>query len=282
MFSEAFCTEMNMVEYINEFEKRYNKIKAHNMELPTAVLAYRLLKSANISSKKQQLVRATLGSLTFDNMKKQLKAIYESCGGGEREKGAEIKVELDVFYSKSEEAEEVYYGNWRSRGRGHGRVRYRGGRGWGDDSGGPSYDSRGRKLNPLDANGNPSKCSICQSIFHWVRDCKEKVEIRDQPQQQHQPEFQVQLLCTKELHKCYIEKFVGETLNSAVLDSGCTKTVCGETWLQCYLEGLSETDLCKVKEFPTSTRFKFGDGEPVTTCRGVEIPSIKLLVFILT
>ena len=47
------------------------------MELPTGALAYRVLKNANISDEKQQLVRATLTSLTYKNMKKQLKAIYD-------------------------------------------------------------------------------------------------------------------------------------------------------------------------------------------------------------
>ena len=32
-------------------------------------------------------------------------------------------------------------------------------------------------------------------------------------------------LFTQELHECYIEKFVDETFNYAVLDSGCTKNV---------------------------------------------------------
>ena len=48
------------------------------MELPDGVLAYRLLKSANISKEKQQLARATLTELTFTNMRKQLKAIHDS------------------------------------------------------------------------------------------------------------------------------------------------------------------------------------------------------------
>ena len=48
------------------------------MELPTGVLAYRVLKDGNISNKKQQPVQATLISLTYENMKKQFKAIYDS------------------------------------------------------------------------------------------------------------------------------------------------------------------------------------------------------------
>ena len=47
------------------------------MELPTGVLAYRLLKSVGVSEDKQQ-ARDTLPSLTYDCMKKQLKAIYDN------------------------------------------------------------------------------------------------------------------------------------------------------------------------------------------------------------
>ena len=49
-----------------------------------------------------------------------------------------------------------------------------------------------------------------------------------------------------DVHNCYIDKFVGETLNHAVLDSGCTENVCGTSWLENYLETLSEEDREKV------------------------------------
>ena len=39
-----------------------------------------------------------------------------------------------------------------------------------------------------------------------------------------------------------MKTLIGETLSMAVLDSGYTKTVCGETWLSCYLETLSDED----------------------------------------
>ena len=39
---------MNIVDFINEFERLYNNIKKYDMELPTGVLAYRLLKSVDI------------------------------------------------------------------------------------------------------------------------------------------------------------------------------------------------------------------------------------------
>ena len=62
--------EKSIVDYLNEFERLYNQIKHYDMELPTGVLAYRVLKNANITHEKQQLVRATLTLLTYENMKK--------------------------------------------------------------------------------------------------------------------------------------------------------------------------------------------------------------------
>ena len=70
--------DMTIVDFINEFERLYNNIKKYEMELPTGVLAYRLLKSADISEDKQQLARATLPSFSYECMKKQLKTIYDN------------------------------------------------------------------------------------------------------------------------------------------------------------------------------------------------------------
>ena len=71
-----------------------------------------------------------------------------------------------------------------------------------------------------------------------------------------------------------MKHFVGETLSTAVLDSGCTKNVCGETWLKCYLDTLDEMDLKQVKYQQSSTSFKFGSGERVASMKVVNIPSI--------
>ena len=67
---------MSMTDFINEFERMYHKLKQHKMELPDGVLAYRLLKSAHLSEQHEQLARATLTELTYENMKGQLKKIF--------------------------------------------------------------------------------------------------------------------------------------------------------------------------------------------------------------
>ena len=75
------------------------------------------------------------------------------------------------------------------------------------------------RKNPPDASGNTRtcRCLICDSIFPWARDCPHRSETHDDLPK-------VQLL-SEEIHDCYIEQFVGESLISLILDSGCTETV---------------------------------------------------------
>ena len=58
----------------------------------------------------------------------------------------------------------------------------------------------------------------------------------------------------------------------AVLDSGCTKTVCGQEWLKCYIESLCDDDRKKIQEFTSETEFKFGDGKVAASEKSVVIP----------
>ena len=64
------AANVNIVDFIKEFERLYNNTKTYDMELPTGVLAYRLLKSVDISDDKQQLARATMLNFTYDDMKR--------------------------------------------------------------------------------------------------------------------------------------------------------------------------------------------------------------------
>ena len=88
---------MSILDYINKFDQLYEVIKKYKMELPDGVLAFRLLKSANISKEQQQLERATLTELTFANIRKQLKAIHDSASD-HYEIQAELPVKVEPVY----------------------------------------------------------------------------------------------------------------------------------------------------------------------------------------
>ena len=59
------------------------------------------------------------------------------------------------------------------------------------------------------------------SIYHWANDYPNKVK-EDSSNNDRMTLF------TQDVHSNYIEKFFGETLNCAVLDTECTKNVCGQ------------------------------------------------------
>ena len=70
---------MNIIDYINEFEQLNQKLINYKIDLPSAVHAYQLLKNDNIPKEKRDLTRVTIPDLTYESMKKQIKATYDHC-----------------------------------------------------------------------------------------------------------------------------------------------------------------------------------------------------------
>ena len=148
---------MNIIDYINECERLYNEIKHYDMELPTEVLAYWVLKNANISNEKHQLVRAMLTPLTYENMKKELKAIYDSSinlASNDNIKEEQIFLTQD---KKDHVGSERYPKDSKyNRGR-YQKERYKGV----TKNSMESFGEWGRKTNLNDNFGNISHCAVC-------------------------------------------------------------------------------------------------------------------------
>ena len=105
--------------------------------------------------------------------------------------------------------------------------------------------------NPSDKNGEISKCNVCGAIYHSTKKCpdsyKNRMRSKDEPK----------ITLTGE----NMDTLIGETLKMAVTDSGCTKTVCGDTWLNCFLQTISQTDFEEVSEERSKMAFKLGNGK---------------------
>ena len=174
---------MSILDYINEFETRNNKIKSKKIELPDAVLAYGLLKSANVSEQKQTLARATISKLTFEDMKKQLKAIFDQQAGSlnqQEYRDVPVKVEPTyhsqdvqndseekrVLYSKSQPHNSRGFKGWREGSSTRYSARYA-------SSGArpKENESRQRSGNVSERksrhrSGNISRRVVCDSVIH--------------------------------------------------------------------------------------------------------------------
>ena len=66
---------------------------------------------------------------------------------------------------------------------------------------------------------------------------------------------------------------IGETFGCAILDTGCSKSVTSELWLEEYLTTLSEEELSKVKYEISNTFFRFGDGTLYESKKKVKFPA---------
>ena len=227
---------MLMKDYLVKFEQLYTKIKDHQMILPNGVLEYRVLNSANLTTDQMTLCRATMTDLKYSNMVKQLRRLFtDSITSGHVNNPSTIQPkEEPVFYQQhNNETCSVCYGG--SRGR---RGWYRGNR---NRKGNYRPRKRGGNdqkgiMNPKDAEGNITRCRICESKYHWVENCPVQADHSRTP-----AKTDISLLQSQNTDSDEVRWFVGEALNCAFLDSSSSRTVCGQNWLKCFEDSLDES-----------------------------------------
>ena len=130
-----------------------------------------------------------------------------------------------------------------------------------------AQSNRRNAKNPLDEYGQYTRCSICESIFHWATAYPYRKAGAGEIHH-HVTLFQSNLIdqdCTK--------VFVSESLSTAVLDSVATSTVDGKTWMDCYIDSLSEANQTKISYSKSQNMFQFGSGDPVKLLHKVKIPA---------
>ena len=148
---------VSLDEYINEFEKNHNRLKRHKVTFPDQFLAYRLLENANLDQTKNELIRTTIPTLSYKEMKTQLRKLEDVIvnTSSSKDVGVTIKEESDVYYTSSRMNSDKGFCN--SRGSGRSRGGFRGGRG-----GRGGFYSGWRR----------GSCHNCGSREHYVRECQ--------------------------------------------------------------------------------------------------------------
>ena len=94
-----------------------------------------------------------------------------------------------------------------------------------------------RRKNPIGRFGETTRCAICRSEYHWARECPDNFRNkRDKPKVESREEIRVKEdkgekpKEDKEV-KSYMASTVEDVMEeriTAILDTGCKKTVCGE------------------------------------------------------
>ena len=257
-------TDVSLQDFLVKFEALHAKIKRHGMTLSEGVLAYRFLHSANLSNEEMSLCRATITAFKYEDMKKKVMSLFG-------DKTVIKKSAEDVFYGSNSTYQNVqrgYQGRGRRGGRGRGVYRGRG-----NDN---PYQSG--KLNPPGKFGSPSTCANCGSRYHWVKDCPDKPDIRKKTDQainfceDFSEAVNVETILLQNSEKM-LQHFLGETIGCAVIDSGCSKTVSGKQWVQCYLQQLNTGEKHEMFLNNSSNSFRFGKGSPVLSCGKIKLPA---------
>ena len=304
-------SQMNMTDYSIEFSKLYNSCKIKKLTLPEGVLAIQYLESANLSEAQHRLALATCDKMEYESMKAQVLKITTDIATPQVSQimePSEIKIETSSFpaefhYDNPEtENDEIdydgelpadtFYGNWRGNntpyrpwGRGYSRgssrgFPYRGSNNapkpwvgqtpppnnW-RSTGKSSYNKqqndnpqpnagRSKQINPVDRYGRPRQCRECLSIHHLEEKCPET-------------DNNIVLLTDEVLPTSTL---LEETIGCMVVDSGCINTVCGDVWLDSYLESLSCKDKKSVAMENSSSWFRFGNGASFQSLKKVTIP----------
>ena len=250
---------VSITEFLVHYEYLYHKLGKYEIKLPEGVQAFFVLNAANISEENEKLARTTCGQMTYANMKACIQKIFGDPSGDGNGNTPPVKSE-PVF--QSDHSEDVnftsgYRSGWRSQNRG---VRSRGYMNNRSQRGRPGYGK-----NPVDKDGNLFRCYKCGKPGHFARSCTFRND--EDETKTEQVKMVITLLNVKSDKN--MEGLVGECFGKALLDSGCTKTVCGVTWMDAFLDTLNDDEKKLVETSYSDTKFKFGDG--------IETKSIKLM-----
>ena len=271
---------------MSEFEHTYFKFTKQakqDMTLPDSVMAFMLLASCNLSDNEQQLVMSAISEISLKNMKGALGRSVQSAkpinkpvmcdvksepvllGGGRDEFDADGGTNESMFVRGSQR------GRFRSSVRGY-RPRGR-------------FVPRGatRRQNPLGPDGRISRCMVCDSRFHWARECPDAYENMENYScssagsnntggTSAAVNFSLFAGYANGERENKLSKLVEEAKCCAVLDSGCSTTVCGVKGLDEFLSACSDFEHGSLVEEESKATFTFADGVTVPSLKCVTVP----------
>lgn len=269
--------------FVSGFENVYFKFSQQGMTLPDTVLAFMLLRAGNLEEVDRKVVMSSIKEVTYENMKSALKRIF--CDDAPKSEACSVQIKAEPVFYGSEEKEETAQHFRGSRG-GRGRRQWRGGRGGRRGLTGANripVAARGRRRsNPQDADGEVSRCFVCDSRFHWARNCPDAFEnnsgevlaATEEENEEESVHLSLFMGYTSNGRSTKLQTLIAEAEGCAVLDSGCSNTVCGADWFQKYVGGLSDFQLQKIEESESTSTFTFGDGTTVASLKKVKLPCI--------
>ena len=277
--------DQTMADFINEFDALLQKTKAHGNVISENLLAVKLMRAANLTNSQQQMIKAATAKIDYTNIKATMKRTFGESTKIEDNMAPTIKTEPtfqtsckgacacaceDKGHQRSkiwyeEECDEVLYGEHRNRDK-YNYGNYNRNSKFNQTS--KFQQKKGR--NPLDPQGNLTRCNICESINHWAAHCPDLHHV--DPRKKEGVLYEVIMFESDLDDPDSIMSLEKETLGAGVADCGASKTVCGRNWLNSYIELLTPEEQARIVYKPSTSSFKFGVGEPARAFTTVQVP----------
>ena len=150
-----------------------------------------------------------------------------------------------------------------------------------DDTRGGNVKREDPRLNPLAPDDSTSVCAICSLTMHWTKQCPHAHERQQSDvfvtaatrgDNCNEEKCIEVMLCTAGGARRNKHLLLDETAGMASLDSGCHRTVCGESWLSNFTSCLSDKERRSIHIEHSSAIYRFDDGEQKKALRCVTFP----------
>ena len=248
-------------EYILEFEQKYNACakRAVATSLHPVILGLKLIDGSDLSTMERKLVLSgvdyTKKDELFTNAKSALRKFIGEQASSEPTPDNGPAVKLEAFIAEHEEA--LVASGWNRPG-------YQGGGARKKNSPYASPQSSpvlGRKVNPPGVDGTPKRCYICQSVEHLRPAC---------PFKKRPNGGEDVVLFTGSVGELVL--LVREAWGSMILDSACSRTVCGLKWIDEFLSQMDPEIRITVAITQSKRVFHFGGGEQLNSLKQITFP----------
>ena len=275
-------------EFIAKYDQKYNRIVKKGMKLPSEILGFQLLRKAKITKEEKLLVLTGMDYSKKDSLYEQAKTSLkkfkgdDACDAGGALSNPQPAIKLEpAFLAENEEALAAagYVRQSKPTFSDRGKSKWAAARGRGarqnfmsrsgpDSDTSPSQSPKlGRAVNPTGRDGQVLTCLCCGSFRHLLSGCPHSWE----NQGKRESEKVVMYTGNKKPDTAVLGN---ESQNYAVLDSGCSSTVCGEQWLKGFLQCLDSSERANVVELPGRKTFRFGGGETLQSKGVFELPAV--------
>ena len=285
----------SIVEYVKDFELRINECSINNCEFTDKCKAFMLLLAAGLTHTQYELIKGTVAlnekDKVFQNVKTKMITMLTNSIGNVVGSSKPEQAYDEAFFTEHEQA----FLAWTKK-----KNNFKG-KSWGNNNNNTaSYQRQSNDTNPRDREGRIYKCRVCDSYKHLQKQCPHNPKNKN-PSQYSNYKGKGQMYMAQEendnnekgnitepesdeedrekvfftTNQKEMSKFTAESLNSAALDTCCTKSLAGQKWLDIFLKSAPEHLLKEVKgPYHSNTTFEFGNQSLMKAGKAYTIPVI--------